>query len=160
MEIAYKAIGKAILAAQVFETALVPIFEIHRIHIEPDRLEKTGGFIPPGAFKSPLANMVKILVLKGQVAPELEQRLLAYIENRHLLVHRWVQEHGWPDDNNPEDFVPLLELAQKVENEALALTRILTTYIVKYTEPEWAKENLDSYKEKMADIFLRSHLDG
>ena len=159
MELAYVAVGRAILAAQLFETALVPIFEMHRIHSEPDRLGKTGGYLAAGAFKVPIASIVRILAEKGTIAPDLETRLKAYVEDRHLLVHRWVQERGIPDDNNPKDFLLLAEFALRVEREARELARIFVGYILKYADPDWSAANQDEYKARMAQMFLRAHVD-
>ena len=45
MENAYTAIGRAVFYAQIFETALVPIFEFFKMQAEPGYAEKTGGYL-------------------------------------------------------------------------------------------------------------------
>lgn len=98
MQNPYAAIGRAVLTAQAFETAIVPIFELFKVHVEAGYLEKTGGRMPEGAFKVPLRNMLKELAKRGGIAPELETQLDAFIEDRHTLIHRCIQTYGWPDE--------------------------------------------------------------
>lgn len=122
MEYAYSAIGRAVFAAQLFETALIPIFEFFKMHTEAGYLERTGGCIPSGAFKIPVKTVVNTLAANGSLAPDLEERLAKFVEDRHTLIHRWVREHGWPDENDAPGFAPIIELANRVEREAKSLT--------------------------------------
>jgi hypothetical protein len=157
MEQAYAAVGRAIVAAQIFETALVPIFELHRVHTEPDRLSETKGYLSAGAFKMPVTNIVKFLSSRGSIAPDLEARLHSYIQDRHLLVHRWLHENPLPLESEPETMLPLMEHAQKVEREATDLARLIVGYVVKYAEPEWAASNPEDFSAKMAALFRGAH---
>jgi hypothetical protein len=100
MEFAYAAIGRAVVAAQIFETTLVPIFEFFKIHTKSEYLEETGGYLSAGMFKVPITSIVKTLESDGHIAPDLKARLTDYAEDRHTLIHCWVQQHGWPDDND------------------------------------------------------------
>ncbi|HXX08335.1 MAG TPA: hypothetical protein VEJ43_09740 [Pseudolabrys sp.] len=159
MEQAYAAIGRAVIFAQLFETALVPIFELFKMQTEPGYREKTGGYISAGAFKVPITNIVKALSATGDIAPDLETRLTAYIADRHTLIHRWVQIHGLPAEDDVAAIGAILELANRVENEAKDLTQLLVGYVVKYAEPEWASTNMEEYKARMAEIFRRAHID-
>jgi hypothetical protein len=160
MQLAYAAIGRAVLAAQIFETALIPIFEFFKMQSEPGYLEKTGGYIPAGSFKVPVKSIVNALAAKGSIAEDLEDRLSKYIDDRNTLIHRWVQEHGWPDDNDEEGFAPIVELAGRVELEAKQLTRSFAGYMVKFANPDWAAQHGDEYKDRMAQLFHRAHIDG
>lgn len=157
MDVAYTAVGRAIIAAQTLETALVPILELHRVHSEPDRLSRTGGYLSAGAFKVPVSSMVKLLAERGSIAPNLENRLSAYVEDRHLLVHRWIQVHGIPESK--ADFIALAKHALRVAQEAHDLTQIFVRYVLKYAEPEWAAANLEEYKARMARLFQEAHVD-
>lgn len=65
MQEAYAAIGRAVVAAQMFETALVPIFEFFKMHTKPGYLEKTGGYVSAGAFKVPIKSIVNMLSERG-----------------------------------------------------------------------------------------------
>ena len=107
MEQAYAAIGHAVFAAQNLETVLIPIFEFFKMQTAPGYLEKTGGYVSTGAYKVLIKNVVKFLSERGSIAPDLEARLAAYVDARHLLVHRWVQQHGWPADDDTQGFAPV-----------------------------------------------------
>jgi hypothetical protein len=159
MEFAYAAIGRAVVAAQMFETALVPIFEFFKIQTEPGYLEETGGRISAGSFKFPVANIVKALADRGNIASDLEARLTNYVEDRNTLIHRWVLQHGWPDANDAAGFDPIVELANRVLREAQQLTQQLAGYVLRFSEPAWLSEHGDEYKERMAQLFHRAHLD-
>lgn len=160
MEKAYAAIGRAVAFSQIFETALIPIFEMFKMQIESGYLEKTGGHIRAGAFKVPVKNVIKILSSKGDIAPDLEVRLNSYLEDRHTLIHRWFREHGWPADNDAPGFAPIIELANRVESEARELSCLFAGYMVKFVEPEWAAATGDDFKARMAAIFHRAHMEG
>ena len=157
MEQAYAAVGRAIVAAQIFETELVPIFELHRVHAEPDRLSETKGYLSAGAFKMPITNIVMFWNSRGSIASNLEARLHSYIQDRHLLVHRWLHENPLPLDCDPETMRPLMEHAQKVEHEATELARLIVGHVVKYGEPEWAASNPEEFSAKMAALFRPAH---
>lgn len=158
MEQAYAAIGRAVAFAQIFETALIPIFEFFKMQTEPGYIEKIDGYLPAGAFKVPVKNIIKALSVKGNIAPDLETRLNSYVEDRHALIHRWVQQYGWPVDNDAAGFAPIVELANRVENDAKELTRLFVNYMIKFSEPEWTGANAEDYKARMAAIFLRAHI--
>jgi hypothetical protein len=159
MEGAYTAIGRAVCAAQRFETILIPVFEFFKMVSNPDYLERTGGYISAGARKVPVRNVVKALAAGGNIAPDLEERLTRYAEERHLLIHRWMGERGWPADGDIVGFAPIIALAHRVESEANALSRSFAEYMVKYANPEWAKQHDEEYRERIKKLFHSVHLD-
>ena len=159
MQEGYAAIGRAVVTAQMFETALVPIYEIFKIHAEPDYREQTGGHVREEMFKLPVTAIVKALANKGGIAPDLESRLQKYAADRHTLIHRWVREHGWPDDRDVDGFRPIVALAADVQQQAVDLTRLLVGYVLKYADPDWAREHMSEYRERMASLFHRAHLE-
>lgn len=121
-----------------------------------------GPHHPNSSFKpNPFRGFVQVYWAPPllQLPTSLEARLSTYVQDRHLLIHRWIQERGIPEDNNPNDFLPLAKLALPVEQEARELTHIFASYVVKYAEPEWASANLDEYKAKMAHLFQHAHTD-
>jgi hypothetical protein len=61
-----------VFAAQLFETALIPIFELFQMQTMLERLEETGGFVRAGAFKIPIKNRIKSPKEQGQITPDLE----------------------------------------------------------------------------------------
>lgn len=158
MQDAYAAIGRAVMAAQSFETAMVPIFEVFKVHTDLDYSVKTGGNIPDGAFKVPLRNILKELTERGGVAPELGAVIDAFIEDRHTLIHRCIQTYGCPRDGDAEGFAPIIELAHRVEKTAKQLIQTIVGYFLEYGEPEWAAANPDESKARLADIFRNTGL--
>jgi hypothetical protein len=159
VEHAYAAIGRAVFFAQIFETALIPIFEIFKLIDQPAYRLKTDGCISNGAFKVPITNIIKALADKGQIAPELEKRLSAYAQDRHTLIHRWVRENGWPEDDDVAGYSSIVELANRVESEAKQLTKQFADYMVKYANPEWAEKNSETYKLRMRHLFSLVHFE-
>ncbi len=145
------------MAAQSFETSMVPIFEVFKSHSEPGYLAKTGGKLPDGAFKAPLRNILKELTKRDGIDPELEALIDSFIEDRHTLIHRCIYTFGWPEDGDAEGFGPIVELASRVEKTAKELIRILCGYVVTYGDPEWAEANPDEYRIRMAAIFQQAH---
>jgi len=143
MEQAYAAIGRAVFAAQLFETVFVVIFEAFKMHTEPGYPEETGGYITAGAFKFPIKAIVNDLTAKASIAPDLEARLTAYTEDRNLLIHRWFQQHGWPADNDADEVAPIVELANRVEVEAKNLAQQFAGYMVKFASPTLSAPNAD-----------------
>lgn len=152
MQSTFAAIGRAVVSAQLFEVALIPIFEAYKMHVDPAYLEKTGGYVSAGAFKVPVKNIVKMLAEKGDISSDLEASLNTYIENRHTLIHRWVIENGIPDDLEHENS-NLKNLADAVAIQANLLTRQIVGYVVKYGNPDWAEENRTEFEERMLNIF-------
>ena len=160
MQAAYASIGRAVMASQALECVVVSIFEFFKLNTEPGYFDRTKGYIPEGAYKQPLKNIVKLLSSKGSIAPDLESRLETYIENRHALVHRLMHLHGWPEDNDAEGFRPIEALASQVEVEAKQLLQSLCGYMVKYAEPGWASANSSDFQARMQQLFHRAHIDG
>ena len=152
MDIAFTTIGRAVLAAQRLELALVPIFELYRIHDEPGRLEATGGKLSPGAFKQPIANMLNQLVARSRISPALDSRFRRYVEDRHLLIHRWILEKGFPDEK--QDWADLAKFGLKVEAEANKLTLLLAEYVLRYGDPETSTCTIEEFGTRMSELFL------
>ena len=160
MERAYAALGRAVASAQFFDTALAPILVFFRIPPIPDAPDPRGGQVPAEAFRLPVRQLIQALSEQGTLAPDLETRLVTYFERRHLLIHRWFQEQGWPADEDAEGFAPVLALADQVESEAMELTRIFTGYMVGYADPAWSNATVEAYKVRMWALYHRAHLEG
>jgi len=155
MDDAFVAIGKAVYAAQLFETALVPIFEFFRMQTESGYLDRTGGLVSEGKFKQATINVVKMLSERGEIAPGLEERLKQWIEDRHTLVHRLVLNFGVLSVGDANGFAPIAELANRVEREANSLTHMLVGYILEHFNPE-ADSTPEDRKRLAQEIFLRT----
>ncbi len=151
MEKTFTAIGRAVISAQLFETALIPIFEVYKMLSSPEYLEKTEGRLSVGSFKIPVKNIVKILSENGDISESLESEINLYIENRHKLIHRWVVENGPPEVEFEN--IELMCLADSVTRQANSLTKQIAGYMVKYADPSWAISNMAEFEEKMLSIF-------
>jgi hypothetical protein len=138
MEKVYAAIGRAVFAAQIFETVFIPAYEFFKMHTKAGYLEKTGGYVQAGALKVPIKSIVKALAEQGNIAADLEDRLTAHVGDRHLLIHRWFQQYGWPADGDHLGFEPIVDLANRVEREAQNLARLFAGYIARLASPEGA----------------------
>lgn len=88
---------------------------------------------------------------RGEIDPLFEDRLKKFVADRHLLVHKWLQERGIPETEG--EWLELANFAIDVAKEANSLTYVLLAYVLKYAEPEWATSNSDEHREKMAAIF-------
>ena len=159
MDLAYSAIGRAVFAAQAFESVLNPIFEFFKMHTESGYIEKTGGYVSAGAFKIPISKIVRHLSERGTIAPDLEVRLTNYSEARNTLIHRWIQEHGWPSEGDPVGFRPIIELANMVECEAKSLTQLFVDYILQHASSVSKTPDETELKTRVAELFQRVHLD-
>lgn len=153
MENAYAAIGRAVIAAQRFETMLVPMFEFFRMVSDPEYRDKTKGYVSAGKFKVPTSVIVKLLAGKGDIAPDLEARLNRYVEDRHLLIHRWMIERGWPSPGDAVGFVPVIELAKRIEEEANTLTKSIVSYMLNSQDVQDKTE----YSALIARMFHDGH---
>jgi hypothetical protein len=154
---AYAAVGRAVVATQGFETALAPIFEFYKMHAIPGHLDRTAGYVQEGTFKMPIRAITKALSESGSIAPELENRLNEFAEARHRLVHRWVKENGWPDDDDHEAFQPIISLATHAEREAQALSRIILGDVVRHFCNEGSTIDPDKDKAKVLTMFKQAH---
>jgi hypothetical protein len=159
MDQGYLAIGRAVAAAQIFETALVPIVELSRMVADPAYRDETRGYVRAGKFKVPITSIVNTLTERGDIASDLATRLSEYAENRHTLIHRWVQKYGWPADDDAAGWAPIIELANRVNAEATLLTKLLVGYVVKFADANWAAHNRDEYIKRMALLFHQAHLE-
>ncbi|CFK71776.1 Uncharacterised protein [Burkholderia pseudomallei] len=160
MEQAYAAIGRAVLAMQMFEAAFVSIHEGFKMINDEAYREATGGLITPEKYKTATANVVKVLAQRGQIAADLGDRINALIEERNALMHRWFLEHGWPwpETNNPADYASVIELAERVRNEANAITHMMAGYMIKHAHPDAAEKDPETYKRAMAELFHKLHV--
>ena len=150
----HKAVGSAVLSAQIFETVFAVCFQLLGI------LE--SGISTPNdekRFKTPTRNLIKELSGANNIAPEFEGQVNALIERRHLLIHRWYQENGLPGEGDTAHISKLIQLAQEVERESKRISELLTGYIVRWgrLNPE---QNLlvDAERTRMLALFQRAHL--
>ena len=160
MEQAYAAIGRAVIAMQMFEAAFVSIHEGFRMTTDEAYREATGGMIDEQKYWTATANVVKALSGRGQIAADLEDRFNTLIERRNELMHRWFMHHGWPspDTNSAADFAPVVDLAECVRTEANMITRMMAGYMVQHAHPDAAEKDIEAYRQAMAELFHKLHV--
>ena len=150
---AYAAIGRAVCASQDFEVVLVVSLEAFRMITEPEYRELTQGLISPARFKTPTKSLVKMLAERNDIDPEFEAQILALIEDRHTVIHRWGLQNGFAPASDEEHWRRYEALAAKVESEAKRLSRVLLSYILKWADPGLAQSNQDEYQARMKQLF-------
>lgn len=150
---AFAAVGQAVLSCQLLELAIIPIYEFFKMSTDSEYLKKTGGLFKLTKLKLPLRNLLNELVVKGQISPEIGSKLDLFIEARHKLVHRWVQENGTIEDDDADAWERLASHASQVIVQAEELTRHLTGYLLKYTTPEWVKNNPHEHSFRINGLF-------
>jgi hypothetical protein len=149
---ALQSIGKAVINAQGFEAAIIPIFEVHRIFADPGRMDSTGGRLPEGAWKQPIASLIRQLVERSKISGKLEDRLRNYVEDRHLLIHRWAYEVGIPSTD--DEWAKVRIHADHVAAEALELMNLFVSYALRYGNPETSTCAPEEFGIRMSEIFL------
>lgn len=119
-------IGLAVLEVQVLEVFLTPTYQLFKIATDPSHYEKHKGYIPESAWKQPLTSLVNELDQRGSIDAGLAARFRRFAEQRHTLIHRWVQQCGWPGNGlSEEEYKPLRSLAHSVRAEAIALRTLV-----------------------------------
>jgi hypothetical protein len=156
MSQALASVGHAVWMCQVFETLLAPIYEFFKMNVQPGYFDKTKGFVPDSAYKNPLRSIVKELSARNQIDISVEAKLDRYIEDRHLLVHRWFIQNGWPSDDYEEGWRALEIHANSVRDQAQELARYFTGYIVEHAAPGLAEKDPSAYTEKLSILFRQS----
>lgn len=157
---AYAAIGRAVIAMQMFEVAFVSIHEGLKMITDPDYLQKTGGMIDKQRYRTATKSVVNMLSARGQIAPDLEDRLNTLIDCRHELMHRWFLRHGWPgqDNNDPVSYIDVIQRAHWVRTEADAITLMLANYMLIYATDDQHTEDRDAVKKAITDIFHQAQV--
>ncbi|MCA8328336.1 hypothetical protein [Burkholderia cepacia] len=52
----------------------------------------------------------------------------------------------------------MIELAERVRNEANAITHMMAGYMVKHAHPDAAEKDPETYKRAMAELFHKLHV--
>jgi hypothetical protein len=150
----HEAIGRAVVQMQMFETNMVVTAEFFHLVTRPKRRRKTGGFITAGMLEEATTSIVHRLKENGQIAPNLEGRIRNLVTDRHLLVHNWVRLYGLGSGDDMDYWSRYRQHAISVESEARAITLMLLHYVLKWAEPEWAKQNPNEYLSRIRRMFI------
>jgi hypothetical protein len=144
----HEAIGRAVLSAQVFETVFVVCFEMVGMLRDGE-----SRAIDPKSFKTPTKNLIKALSAANSIDPLFEGLIHYWVERRHLLVHRWFQQHGLPGKEDQEEIENLTELADDLDRRSRYLASALAGYAVKWTRRRGCWKFLN---EHTSDLLARS----
>jgi hypothetical protein len=124
----YKAIGRAVLMAQEFETVFVVCIELV-LSMRRVNLGESSDLINPNRFKVPTKNLLKELAERNDIDAAFEGQIGDLIEKRHLLIHRWALENGLPGDSDADEIERLTALALEVERSSWHITSLLVGYV-------------------------------
>ena len=145
----YEAIGRAVCAIQIFETLIVVCAEIVRMSTQSLAGEETDWLVNPSRFKVATKLVLKQVANSASVAPDFEARVVALIDKRHRLIHRWFVENGWPGEADTAEIVRLIAFAHEVETESRFITRALAGYVLK------AGAGSSDIRAQLTDIFQK-----
>jgi hypothetical protein len=136
--VAYEAIGRAVVASQALEIlfALIVrlVFKQGGVALKDDiqPLEKNFSKASTAALLQELRRYVA-------VNQDFERTLLAFLDRRHTLIHRWGIEYGLPEDAAGQE--KIASFCRELTNDAVGLFTVLNTYMVEWMRkfPEFAE---------------------
>lgn len=121
----YQAVGLATISAQIFEKVFVVIVRFAVKQDDVYSFEGIKSFETAKAFKQ--ATMSLLNEISGSAHIDLlEDRISQLIDDRHRVVHRLVDEGGWPGLCTDAQRREILELCARVRSESIALNEALT----------------------------------
>jgi len=128
----YRAIGMATVSSQLFEKIFVLAARFAFKQPDVRTIEEIVPVKRSTAFKQPVKALLK--EISGAVpSQELEDRLSALIEKRHRVVHRIVEETGWPGNTSTEEQRQnIRQLCDDVISESKFLTNVLYDLMVEW----------------------------
>ena len=154
---AFAEVGKAVLVSQNLEKLLIELLEFRKLHQDFDYATSTNGEMTPEMYKLNLTNGVKRLRTQNAIHPSLDTALVKYIEDRHVLVHRWALSFGIPDDKDTHAWQTLQSHANSVLRQAAKLYGFFTSYITEHAPIEVAAKDYAGYQYRMLSMFNREY---
>jgi len=136
----YRAVGEAVLVSQLFELSFVLAAKLALKQAEATTIEDVVPISQGRDFKNPAKNLLKELSVAGKVDADLEERVTAWLEKRHRVIHReYIESGGWHFDNT-EWTQSFMDLCVEVASEGKALVGILMPLLLQWLEkfPETA----------------------
>ncbi|KQV21049.1 hypothetical protein ASC74_18510 [Pseudomonas sp. Root329] len=116
----YEAIGMAVVAAQMFENIFIIACRLAIKQADATTVEDVVPVQADKALKQPVKALLKELSGVQPIAA-LEDRVLALIERRHIVVHRLQEATGWPGNVTDQQRIDIRELCIEVSAEGLDL---------------------------------------
>lgn len=149
----HDAIGKVVYASQMFEF----VFTITvRLAIKQRDVHHKKDFQPiieATGFKTAVANWLKDPLVKAALSEEQAKRIAQWVEYRHLIIHRWFLEEGWPTDKEAQKIEAFINKCRTTEYEAYALSAELCDLLIPWKEkfPEF-QDTADHLKIIRTDL--------
>lgn len=150
---AFTEIGKAIFVSQQLEKILIEMFEFRKLHLDFEYAKETMGAIAPELYKMALMNGIKKLRSQNAIDPSLDKALVKYIDDRHVLVHRWCLNHGFPDYADAQAWNKLHAHAKSLVKQVAQLYDFFTSYLAEYGTMEVAIKDYPAYEARMLNMF-------
>ncbi|OAE13588.1 hypothetical protein AZH11_02825 [Pseudomonas simiae] len=120
----YQAVGLAVIGSQVFEKVFVVAVRFAIKQGNVHSFDEIKTFEAATAFKQPTKALLNEISGHSQIEL-LEERIIRLIEDRHRIVHRLVDEGGWPGPSTDTQRRELLDLCARVRSESVALNEAL-----------------------------------
>ena len=142
-------VGVAVLASQFFEIVFVLVARFALKHPHAESADDVAP-LPNGAFKQAVTALVKELRAAEHISLDLADRVIAFTEDRNLLVHRILFSKTDPNLSDADFFDALIHLSRRVYAEALSLCSNLFDTLLEYTArfPE-AAESANQLRTKL-----------
>lgn len=130
----YEAMGMAVSASQMFERAFVFAANLAIKQHDAETLDQVVPVVANKALKQPIKALLN--ELSGSVLPsDLENRIAALIERRHIVVHRLAEQTGWPTDHGELQRLEIRQFCLEVAAESLELHTVLILMLA-----DWSKK--------------------
>jgi len=128
----YKSIGMATVSSQLFEKIFVLAARFAFKQPDVRTIEDIVPVKMDTAFKQPVKALLNEISESGP-SQELEDRIITLLEKRHRIIHRIVEETGWPGiQATDEERRQIRQLCDDVVEESKLLSTVLYDLTLKW----------------------------
>jgi hypothetical protein len=120
-QVAYTALGSAVIASQVFEAAFVTAAKLALQQPDAQTIEDIVPLSISKSFKQPITAILRELNGSGVVDATLESRVTRLVEQRHRIIHRQFLQGTWPGRPDSDDRLVFYNTCIAVTKESTAL---------------------------------------
>jgi hypothetical protein len=120
----YQAVGLATLGSQIFEKVFVVTVRFAVMQDDVHSFDGIKSVETAKAFKQATTALLKQISGSVHIA-QLEERISQLLEDRHRVIHRLVDEGGWPGPCTDAQRGEILDLCARVRSESVALSEAL-----------------------------------
>ncbi len=152
----YASIGHAVGMCQLFEfifTVCVKLVYKQKDVTSADDLAPLDS----KSFRVAITGLLNELKQVANVHPEFEAKIIAFSDRRHTLIHRWFNQHGWPEQD--KDKTILTDFARSLGREALDLSTVLGGYVISWMKRFPAtRDGAESREQDWAELLAQANL--